>query len=97
VQFLSDTSYDRNDSIAAYLRTDSGSLISNGPGYFQLPRADETGYCNDHNYVTFENDVVDKGSCARELSSESQLFVSQCEHQFSVARYITALRISKSV
>ena len=95
LQPLSDPNYDRNDSIAAFL-TSSESLISNGPGYFQLPISDETGYCNDQNYVTFENDV-DSSACSRVLSLVPELFVSQCEDQFSVDRFVTALSIGRFV
>ena len=90
---MSDPNYDRNDSIAAFL-TSSGSLISNGPGYFQLPISDETGSCNDQNYVTFENDV-DGGTCSRTLSLVPELFISQCENQFSVERFVTTLSIGR--
>lgn len=92
---MSDPYYDRNDSIAAFM-TSSGSLISNGPGYFQLPISDETGYCNDNNYVTFQNNV-DGSPCSRTLSLVPGLFVSQCENQFSVERFVTALSIGRSV
>lgn len=88
-----DANYDQNDSIAAFLDTIAEGLVTNGPGYLQLPLADFTGACNDQNYVTFENPVEPK-SCARTLSTDSATFAAQCETQFSLSRYVTDLYIA---
>lgn len=92
----SDSYFDQNDSIAAFLgsSSSSSSLVSNGPGFFQLPTPDFSGSCNDQNYVTFENDVALK-ECVREVSTTESVFVSQCESQFSVGRFIDNLFIAK--
>lgn len=88
-----DANYDQNDSIAAFLDTTSQGLVTNGPGFFQLPQADFSGECNDQNFVTFENHVEPQ-SCVRTLSMDSATFAAQCEAQFSLKRYVTDLYIA---
>lgn len=90
----SDSFFDQNDSIAAFLSSSTSTLISNGPGFFQLPLPDFTGSCNDNNYVTFENDVK-LTECVREISRVESVFVGQCEAQFSVGRFVTDLFIAR--
>ena len=72
------------------MKSDTYGLVSNGPGYVQIPRPDFAGDCNDMNYATFEN-RIDAQSCARTLSTVSNIFVAQCEEQFSISRYVTDL------
>lgn len=93
-QLASDDFFDQNDSIAAFLSTSATTLVSNGPGYFQLPSPDFSGSCNDNNFVTFENDV-ELTDCVRGVSTSESVFVSQCESQFSVSRFVTDLYIAK--
>lgn len=91
-----DSYYDQNDSISAFSVLENRGLVSNGPGFLQLPLADFAGTCNDQNYATFEN-RVDPQSCARVLSVEVDAFAAQCANQFSVSRYVTSLLVAKYV
>lgn len=89
-----DAIFDQNDSIAAFSALENRGLVSNGPGFMQLPLSDFAGACNDLNYATFEN-RVDPHSCARTLSRDINVFGAQCSNQFSVSKYVTSLLIAK--
>ena len=93
-QLTPDVNYDQNDSIAAFNNVSLATLISNGPGYLQIPLPDFAGVCNDLNYATFENRIEDQ-TCARTLSTDSDVFAAQCEAQFSLSRYVTDLFIAR--
>lgn len=74
------------------------SIVSNGPGYFQIPSMDFDGYCNDNNYADFENhiDFTDVDStCVRSFSTVSTQFQAQCLYQQSINRYVTDLWIAR--
>jgi hypothetical protein len=94
VQAVADAMYDQNDSIAAFSALEGRGLVSNGPGFMQLPLADFAGMCNDLNYATFEN-RVEPQSCARTLSADADMFEAQCTNQFSVSKYVTSLLIAR--
>lgn len=88
-----DDIYDENDTIPAFLRVD-GDLVSNGPGYLQLPVADVSGQCNDNNFAEFEvNEELQ--FCNRVLSADVAVFDAQCEGQFSMSRFVTDLWLAK--
>jgi hypothetical protein len=78
-------------------------LVSNGPGYLQIPSVNFDGSCNDNNYAQFEDSVSfssnkeddASSTCLRTLSSEYDEFYNQCMYQFSVQRYVTDLWIAK--
>lgn len=89
-----DANYDQNDSIAAFSYLEPRGLVSNGPGFMQLPQSDFAGACNDLNYATFENRAAPQ-SCARTLSSDVDVFIAQCEQQFSLSRYVTSLLLAR--
>ena len=86
--------FDCNDSIAAFTNTTDFGLISNGPGLFQIPSPDFSGFCNDNNYAKFEN-KIDIESCSRVLSKNEDKFASQCESFYSISKYVTNLWIAK--
>ena len=92
-QVAVDANYDQNDTINAFT-TSGTALVSNGPGYLQLPQPDFTGNCNDDNYVNFE-DASPPQSCVRTLSTDEETFVAQCESQFSLSRYVTDLFVAR--
>lgn len=95
MQVLVDGVYDQNDTISAFLNSSSSGLVSNGPGYMQIPQPDpSSGQCNDNNYATFEN-RVDPAPCVRTLSVDVPAFTAQCNSQQSVSRFVTDLWIAR--
>jgi hypothetical protein len=74
------------------------SLVSNGPGFLQIPSVDFDGNCNDNNYANFEENrwLRDTDStCLRKMSSIEKEFKAQCLYQQSMAKYVTDLWIAK--
>jgi hypothetical protein len=74
------------------------SLVSNGPGFLQIPSVDFDGNCNDNNYANFEENrwLKDTDStCLRKMSSIEKEFKAQCLYQQSMAKYVTDLWIAK--
>lgn len=89
-----DANYDQNDSIAGFSYFNQRGLVSNGPGFMQIPQPDFSGACNDLNFASFEN-AIDAQSCWRTLSMSSEEFGAQCESQFSLSKYVTQLLIAR--
>lgn len=94
-----DSFYDQNDTIAAFQSSSQATsgFVSNGPGFFSLPQTDFEGYCNDQNYVGFENSVIESPSCLRRFAVSSSIdFRAQCLHDQSLKRYVTDLYLAKT-
>lgn len=48
--------YDQNDTIPAFVQNGTESTLQRA-GFFSIPQADFSGYCNDQSYATFENEL----------------------------------------
>jgi hypothetical protein len=82
-----DAYYDQGDGIAAFKYDGSSTYYSTSSGYFSLPAADFSGECNDHNYVTFEDNIAPR-QCMRKLdNTDTTNFVAQCTSLFSVNNF----------
>jgi hypothetical protein len=92
-----DLYYDQNDTMRAYLQIDSGSYVALGNGYLNIPKTDFSGYCNDNNYATFENDI-DEQQCIRDMSNVDniELFISQCTNELSIQNRISNVFIASN-
>lgn len=78
---------------------DADSFVPRGNGYLSLPIKDFSGYCNDNNFVQFENAVQDQ-SCIRSIaiSKEDSLdsFSAQCLNELSIQHYVSKLYIAST-
>ncbi|RYH30911.1 DUF1619 domain-containing protein [archaeon] len=88
-----DSNYDQNDTIPAFILLNTGELVSNGPGYLQIPVGDMSGDCNDKMFAQFER-FVPVQPCRRTLSADEQDFIMQCG-DWSVSRVATDLFLAK--
>ena len=89
--------FDQNHTIAAFTDTNTNNLglVSIGSGFFELPTADFTGYCEDNTYIKYEQSVTPK-SCLRKLEYSSfSLFSTQCVNDYSVNKYVQNLWIAR--
>lgn len=97
---VSDAYYDQNDTLSGFMNstTITSGLVSNGPGFLQLPAVNFDGTCNDNNYAKFEVDIQDNNvdaTCLRSFSTNLHEFEAQCLYQQSTTRYVTDLWIAK--
>ena len=60
-----------------------------------LPRADFSGYCNDNNYVKFQNNVGDV-TCIRAMGGAASAFEATCNNGISVGYLATDLAVSST-
>lgn len=91
--------YDQNDTIVAYydISGEGNDLMSYGSGYWQLPKKDFSGYCNDFNLVKFENDITidSNDGCLRNIPSVGSLFSEYCSGVWSIDYYVSRLRLAR--
>ena len=92
LQSSADGYYDQNDTIGAFTNV-SDLLVASGSGYFEVPIAGFTGACVDANHVKFERET-EQQRCTRTFQSNAT-FASQCEKDFSMARYVQNLWLAK--
>lgn len=86
----SDTAYDQNDTIPIFHNSTDDVILSDG--FFTLPIADFSGYCNDNNFAKFQIPIIDQ-VCRRRLDGEkgTAAFASRCALDVSTLTYTSLL------
>jgi len=86
-----DMSYDKNDTIPIFYNSSEGDTILMD-GYFALPVADFSGYCNDNNHARFQVSEYDQ-VCRRKVIVDkgNEVFSQICKNELSSMLYTSLL------
>ncbi|CAM9472724.1 unnamed protein product [Ectocarpus fasciculatus] len=88
-----DTFFDTGDRIPVAFLADDGGTVAAFGGFFPLPVADDTGQCNEANFVEFAVPVpakiAEENTCAREVEN----LASQCSSAFAWGRFTNQLYV----